>query len=207
DATYDEDDTPIAWLAAASILLKRYPVEREYESLLSGAAIVNIEAIRSAIQKSGYARIYKKRHYITNWRRGDVYAYDVRESYLDDAAFSGYTVGFLCADFYAFDGLVPITYIFRTTFTKEELAQNVELIKNALFWRVGNLRELGYQYKVILQTESEEDIPKDRLFYCGNISILPNLKDERILYDKASNVRFNWTDMEKLILKTKVLQE
>lgn len=203
---YDEEDAPVAWLTAASLLIKNYPAEKEYKAFLSGNGAIDVDAIRSSIGNTDCVRLKKRRYPVTSWRRGDVYVYDIREPYREDSAFRDYTMGLICVDFYAYKGVHPIVYIFRTKHKKEEIAKNADVIRNAAFWRIANMKERGYQYRVILFTESAEELPQNRLCYCFHTEQLPYIKDEFIIYDKPSTPMSFWANLEDRILRTKAIQ-
>ncbi|MBQ8955311.1 MAG: DUF4259 domain-containing protein, partial [Clostridia bacterium] len=205
----DEDDGSIAWLVAAEQLIAGFNARKIYTMLLNDERIIDADKIEKEIleEKLPTKKMRKKPNFVTSWKPGDIYVYDVSDNWRNDPAFQGMTFGFYCIDIYEFDGVFPIAYAFRTKYNSDELYEKPELALSGSFWRVANFKEKGFMYRMILYHRKRTEIPENRLHYCGNISQKPDIKDEYIAYDKIGSPIFYWSDVEERILYTRTLQQ
>ncbi len=204
----DEDDSSIAWLVAADQLISDFDARKIYTMILKDKIVIDTVTIEKEIleKKLPPKKRRKKVNFVTSWKPGDIYIYDVSDNLYNDPIFHGMTFGFYCIDIYEFDGMFPIVYMFRTKRNPDELYEKPELALSGSYWRVANFKEKGFMYRMILYNRKREEIPDGRLHYCGNVNIKPDIKDEYNACDKSGTPIFYWIDVEERILYTRILQ-
>lgn len=205
---YDEEDQVVAWLVIADKFLARFPTRETYEQALGGYRQVDVQEIKRRFLSEGKAKKKRRprKRFVSSWKIGDVYLYDMPEEYRNDAAFIGWTVGFYCIDFYEYAGKHPIVYFFRSRASAEELSEHPELALDGTFWRVFNWGKLGFAYRLVLFTDTAPDFPEERLHFCGSIDEAPHIPDEFVIFDKPSTPLFFWANLEQELLITRAKQ-
>ena len=208
----DDDDKSIAWLVAADRVLRRGTIDVSalYKTVCSGEGNLpdeTISFIEEMLRNSDHRKKRRKhRKYCkTSWEVGDVYTYDIAPDYGEVQEFSGYTIGFLCIGYYEYQGKHPVVYTFRSVHTMDEIKLNPEIILHGDFWKVCNWSENKYTYRAVLWDEDEKYIPIKHLHYCGHTDIRPHISDEFVICDLASLPTFLWREIEKGLLRTRLL--
>lgn len=209
----DDDDRSIAWIVAADCILKRGIIDGPalYRKVIVDQNELSKDEIEAIIQMMRTPNLQKKprrihNNYRTDWNIGDLYIYDIRPEYRDESVFSGWNIGFLCVDFYAYRGKHPIVYAFRTKYSQQEIRVNPDIaVMDGDFWKVGNWGIKGYAYQATLWTEKESETIKMRFHYCGKTNARPRIDDEFVVQDAASLPSFHRDAIESGLLRTKRL--
>lgn len=207
----DTDDQSIAYLAAAHQLVPRSGklVSELYKNLQKSSGILpdeTIQMLEEQISERGRKPRQKRaKKPESTWKVGDIYCYDIASTYADVPELKGYTVGFLCIDFYKYAGVHPVVYVFRTKSSMEEIRANPNSVISSDFWRTCKWDNHLFEYRAMLWADKADEVPVDRFHACGCVNALPEISDEFIVNDISSLPCIHFGLIEVDLLRTKIL--
>ena len=121
---------------------------------------------------------------------------------LDNPELKGYTIGFLCVDFYRYAGVHPLVYTFRSKSSMEEIRANPDIVLNGEFWRGANWNDYLFVYRTILWAEKADEVPLNKLHACGSVTAFPTIPDEVVMSDILYYRRIYFSMIEGDLLRT-----
>ena len=208
----DVDDQSIAWLTAAYRLVSRSGklISELYKNMQESSGALPEETLqmleKMIVEHGRKPRRKPSKKPESTWKIGEIYCYDVESAYADAPELKGYTIGFLCIDFYKYAGVHPIVYIFRSKSSMDEIRANPSVILGSEFWRNWKWGDNLFQYRAMLWANKADDVPLDRLHACGSINTLPEIADEFIICDIVSFPRISFDRIEEGLLRTGLMK-
>ncbi len=204
----DADDQSIAWLTAAYKLIPKSGelVSELYKGIRKSSGILSDETIRMLEEKiiecGRRPRQKRTKRPESTWKVGEIYCYDIDPAYADNPELKGYTIGFLCVDFYRYAGVHPLVYTFRSKSSMEEIRANPDIVLNGEFWRGANWNDYLFVYRTILWAEKADEVPLNKLHACGSVTAFPTIPDEVVMSDILYYRRIYFSMIEGDLLRT-----